>query len=56
MPANAGTCKPRGLTHRAQDSIQQSGRIKLHRRNQIGFTVVIMWTSQRSLRVSVVIM
>ena len=55
-PANAGTRNPRGLTRSAQDSILQSGWFKLCRRNQIGIMTEIMWTSQRSVRVSVLLM
>jgi len=56
FPANAGTRNPRGLSRSAQDSILQSGWFKLCRRNQIGIMTEIMWTSQRSVRVSVLLM
>ena len=55
-PANASSRNPCGLTRSAQDSILQSGWFKLHRRNQIGILMEIMWTSQRSVRVSVLLM
>ena len=55
-PANAGSRNPRGLTRSAQDSILQSGWFKLCRRNQIGIMTELMWTSQRSVRVSVLLM
>ena len=54
--ANAVTRNPRGLTRSAQDSILQSGWFKLCRRNQIGIMVEIIWTSQRSVHVSVLLM